>query len=103
MAAFERDLERVLADQRHVLDAQLIGVEVLDASKTSRHAGLAATLRARARPAQTLAGIAAAMTVLPRDDHDLAFAVDIDCERKGVGVFQGRCYRTLMTGSCRND
>ena len=101
MAAFERDLERVLADQRHVLDAQLIGVEVLDASKTSRHAGLAATLRARARPAQTLAGIAAAMTVLPRDDHDLA--VDIDGERKGVGVFQVRGYRTLITGSCRND
>lgn len=103
MAAFERDLERVLADQRHVVDEQLIGVEVFDASKTSRHAGLAATLGARTRPAQALAGIAAAMTVLPRDDHDLAFAVDIDCERKGIGVFQGRRYRTLMTGSCRKD
>jgi hypothetical protein len=43
------------------------------------------------------------MTVLPRDDHDLAFAVDIDCERKWVGVFQGRLYRTLITGSCRKD
>jgi hypothetical protein len=43
------------------------------------------------------------MPVLPRDDHDLAFAVDIDCERKGIGVFQGRRYRTLMTGSCRKD
>jgi hypothetical protein len=43
------------------------------------------------------------VTVLPRDDHDLAFAVDIDSERKGVGVFQVRLYRTLITGSCRND
>jgi hypothetical protein len=43
------------------------------------------------------------MAVFPRDDHDLAFAVDIDGERKGVGVFQGRGYRTLITGSCRND
>ena len=36
MAAFESDLKRVLADQRHVLHAQLIRVEVFDASKTSR-------------------------------------------------------------------
>jgi hypothetical protein len=99
VAAFERDLERVLADQRHILHAQLIGVEVLDASKTSRDAGLTATLRAGTRPAQSLGGITAVMTVLPRDDHGLAFAVDIDGERKGVGVFQGRRYRTLITGS----
>jgi|GEM_PF-6140068 len=103
MAAFERNLKRVLADQRHVLDAQLIGVEVLDSSKASRHAGFATTFRARARPAQSLGGIAAAMAVLPPDDHDLEFAVDIDGERKGIGVFQGRLYRTLMTGSCRKD
>jgi hypothetical protein len=103
MAAFKRDLKRVLANQCDVLHAQLIRVQVLDASKTSRHAGLAATLRARTCPAQSLGGIGAAMTVLPRDDHDLAFAVDIDGERKGVGVFQGRRYRTLMTGNCRND
>jgi hypothetical protein len=103
VAAFERDLECVLADERHIQHAQLIGVEVLDASKASGHAGLAATLRARTCPTQSLAGIAAAMTVLPRDDHDLAFAVDIDRERKGIGVFQGRRYRTLITGSCRND
>ena len=103
MAAFERNLERVLADQRHVVDAQLVGVEVLDASKTSRRAGLAATLGAWTRPAQSLAGIAAAVAILPRNDHHLPFAVDIDSERKGVGVFQGRCYRTLITGSCRKD
>ena len=103
MAAFESNLKRVLADQGHVLHAQLIGVEVLDASETSGYAGLAATFRARTCPAQALSGIGAAVTVLPRNDHDLTFAVDIDCERKGIGVFQGRPYRTLMTGSCRND
>jgi hypothetical protein len=103
MAAFERNLECVLAHERHILHAQLIGIELLDSSKPSRRAGFATTFGARASPAQSLAGIAAAMAVLPRDDHDLAFAVDIDGERKGVGVFQGRLYRTLMTGSCRKD
>lgn len=103
VAAFKCHLERVLADQSHVLHAQLIGVEMLDASETAREAGLAATLRARACPAQSLGRVAAAMTVLPCDDHDLTFAVDIDSERIRVGVFQGRLYRTLMTGSCRND
>jgi len=103
MAAFESDLKRVLADQGHVLHAQLIGIKVLDASEASGYAGLAATFRARTCPAQALSGIGAAVTVLPRDDHDLTFAVDIDCERIGVGVFQVRLYRTLMTGSWRND
>ncbi len=32
MPAFECDLERVLADERNILDAQLIGFEALDAS-----------------------------------------------------------------------
>jgi hypothetical protein len=54
VAAFERNLECVLADQSHVLYAQLIGVEMLDTSETPRDAGLAATLRARACPAQSL-------------------------------------------------
>ncbi len=103
MAAFERNLKCVLADQRHVLYAQLTGVEVLDASETSRSARLSATLRARTRPAQTLSGIGAVVAVLPGDDHDLTFAVDVDCERIRVGVFQVRLYRTLITGSWRND
>ncbi len=88
--AFKRNLECVLADQRHVLHEELIGIEVLDASKASRRASLAATLRAGACPAQSLGGIATAVAVLPRDDHHLPFAIDIDSERKGVGVFQGR-------------
>lgn len=103
MAAIESDLERVLADERHVPDEKLVGIQALDPSQAPRHARLAATFGAWARPAQALGGIGASVPVLPRDDHDLPFAVDIDSERKWVGVFQGRPYRTLMTGSCRND
>jgi hypothetical protein len=33
MAALERDLQRVLAYERDILDAQLLGIEALDASK----------------------------------------------------------------------
>jgi hypothetical protein len=96
---FECDLERVLADERDILDAQLVGFEALDASKSSGDAGLAATLRTRTSPAKAIRLIGAEMATLPRDHHDLAFAVDVDCQRKCVGVFQGRPYRTLMTGS----
>ena len=103
MPTFESDLERVLAHQRNILDAQLVGFEALHASETSREAGLAATFRARAGPSKALTRVGAAMPTLPLDDHDLPLAVDVDCERKRIGVFQGRAYRTLMTGSCRND
>lgn len=103
MPAFECDLERVLADERDILNAQLVGLEILDASKPSGHAGLATTLRTWAGPAKTLGLIGAAVPVLPRDHHHLAFAVDVDCEWKRIGVFQGRPYRTLITGSWRND
>ena len=54
MSALERDLQCVLTDQRYVLDAQLFSVKVLNASETSRDPGFAATLGARASPAQLL-------------------------------------------------
>jgi hypothetical protein len=88
VAALECNLECVLPDQRDVLHAQLGGIKVLDASKTSGGAGLAATFGAWACPAKSLTRIAAAVPVLPRDHHDLAFAVDVDGEWKRVGVFQ---------------
>ncbi len=88
MAALERDLESVLADERDILYAKLVGVETLDASKPSRRAGLAATFRAWARPAKLLGRVAAAMPALPPDDHDLALAIDVDRKRKRVGVPQ---------------
>jgi hypothetical protein len=103
VSVFERDLERVLTDESYVLDPQLIRFEILEAGQTSGHSSLAATLSTRACPPKPLARVGAAMPTLPRDDHDLAFAIDVDCEGKRVGIFQGRAYRTLMTGSCRND
>ena len=90
MAALERDLEGVLAHQRDVLHAELGGVEVLHASETSGSARLAPTFCTGTRPSKALARIAAAVAILPCDDHDLAFAVDVDRERKGVRVFQLR-------------
>ncbi len=54
VSALERDLKCVLTDKRYVLDAQLFCVKVLHASETSREAGLAATLGARASPSQLL-------------------------------------------------
>jgi hypothetical protein len=101
--AFERDLKGVLSDESDVLNAQLAGFETLHAREPAGRACLAATLGARACPAETLGRIAAAVPVLPRDDHHLAFAIDIDGQRIGVGIFQGVGYRTLMTGSCLKD
>ena len=103
MSALERYLEGVLADERDILHAQLVGVQVFDTRQPSRRAGLAATFGAWTRPAKSLTRIAAAMPILPGDDHHLTFAVYVDVERKGIGVFQLLPYRTLMTGSCRND
>ena len=88
MAALERDLERVLADQAHVLNSQLLGGEVLDARETAGSAGFAATLGARARPSELLTRVGAPVLVLPSDLHDLTVAVDVDAEGKRVWVFQ---------------
>ena len=103
MSIFECDLERVLTDECYVLHPQLGRFEIFEAGETSGRSSLAATFSTRACPPESLARVGAAMAILPRDDHDLAFAVNVDCEGKRVGVFQGRPYRTLMTGSCRND
>jgi hypothetical protein len=103
VSALERYLEGVLADERDILHAQLIGVQVLDPRQPAGRAGFATTLGAWTRPAQSLTRVTAAMPILPGDHHRLAFAVYIDVEREGIGVFQLLLYRTLMTGSCRND
>src|SRR5487761_1002289 len=70
-AAFEGDLERVLADEHNVFDAQLFGIQRLDAGQASWSAGFTATLGAGARPAQLLAGVRSVVGVFPRDVHRL--------------------------------
>ena len=88
MAALECDLDRILADQARVLNSQLFGGEVLDARQPAGRTAFAATLSAWARPSKLLTGVGAAVAVLPGDLHDLSVAVDIDIDRKGIGVLQ---------------
>lgn len=105
MATLERDLQRVLADQAHVLDPQLLRGEVLDAGQATWRSRFAPALGAGARPPQLLSRVDAAVAALPRDLHHLALAVDVDVEWKRVGVLQLLCrplpdvdYRKLPKG-----
>jgi len=54
VTAFERDLQRVLADQGHITDAQLRITEGLHSRQPAWQAGLASTFGAGARPSQLL-------------------------------------------------
>src|SRR5579859_6661780 len=99
MPAFKRDLQRVLADERYVLDAELVLRQVLHPREAAGRTRFAATLGAGTRPAQPFGRIRAVMPPLPVDLHDLAGAVDVDVDRERIGVFQW----TLITGSWRND
>jgi hypothetical protein len=103
VSALERYLEGVLADERDILHAQLVWIKAFHPGQPARRAGFTTAFGAWTRPAKSLTRVAAAMPILPGDDHRLAFAVYIDVERKGIGVFQLLPYRTLMTGSCRKD
>ena len=55
VTTFEGDLQRVLTDQRHVSDAQLVGGETRQSRKAPGRAALAAALSAWAGPAEALA------------------------------------------------
>ena len=88
MAALKCDLQRVLADQAHVLQSKLLRIEALDTGQAARSAGFTAALGAGARPAKLLTRIGAAVSVLPDDVHHVAFAVDVDADWKRVGVLQ---------------
>jgi hypothetical protein len=88
VSAFECDLERVLADQRHVSDPQLIGVKTLHPVEPSRGTSFAPALCAWTRPPQLFARIAGVSPALPCDFHHLAFAVDVNVGRKRVRVLQ---------------
>jgi hypothetical protein len=88
VSAFECDLERVLADQGHVFDPQLIGVKTLHPVEPSGGTSFAPALCARTRPSQLFARVAGVSPAFPRDFHHLAFAVDVNVGRKRVRVLQ---------------
>src|SRR5450759_1283823 len=88
MAAFEGDLERVLPDECYVFDAQLLGAQRLDPGETAGCPHLTATLSARTRPSKLLGGVSDAVAVFPRDLHRLACSIDIDVDRKRIGILQ---------------
>src|SRR5205823_4406906 len=84
VSAFKPDLQRVLADQGYVLNAQLLIGKLADAREPARRAGLAATFGARACPAQLLTRVGALGAALPGDVHHLGGAVDVHGDRKRV-------------------
>jgi hypothetical protein len=88
MPAFKCDLQRVLADQGHILDAQVIGAEAFHPVKPSGRPCLATTLCARARPSQLFARVAGVHPVFPNDVHRLMLAIDVNGGGKRVGVLQ---------------
>ena len=88
MSAGESDLQRVLADERDVFDAQLVGRETCQSRQASWCASFAATFGARARPTQTLARVRGMVAALPVNLHHLALAVDVNSERVRVGDSQ---------------
>ena len=88
MAALKCDLERVLPDQAHVLKSKLFGSEVFHPRQSPGRTRLAPTLGARTGPAELLARVDAAVPVLPDHVHHLAFAIDVDVDRKRIGVLQ---------------
>src|SRR5215472_1010892 len=88
VSALERDLQRVLPDERYVLDSQLLVTECLDSRQAPRHSRLAATLGAWAGPSQLLARVSRVSAVLPHDLHDLALAVHVDVCRKRIRVLR---------------
>ena len=88
MSAFECDLERVLADQGHVFDTQLIGVKTLQPVEPSGGTSFAPALCARTRPSQLFARVAGLSTAFPCDFHHLAFAVNVNVGRKRIRVLQ---------------
>ena len=99
VAALERDLQRVLADQCDVFHPQLVVGEVSHPREPAGSTRFAPTLCARAGPPQAVRRIRAAMTSFPLDLHDLPASIDVDVDGKRLKVFQW----TLITGSWRND
>ena len=88
MPAFESDLERVLANERHVLDAQVIWAQSFHPRQPSWCSSFTAALGTWTGPPELLARVGGVTAVLPRHIHDLAPTVDVNGEGKWVGVLQ---------------
>ena len=91
VAALKSDLQRVLADEAHVLDPELVRCEALQVGKAAGRSRLASTFGAWACPSKLLSRIGAAVATLPLDLHHLALAVCVDLEWKRVWVLQLLC------------
>ena len=77
-----------MPDQAHVLKWKLLGSEVFPQRQAPGRTRLTSTLGARTGPAELLARVDAAVRVLPDHVHHLAFAIDVDVDRKRIGVLQ---------------
>lgn len=88
MAAFKCDLQRVLPDQGHILDAQVVGAEAFHPVEPAWRPRLATALCAWAGPSQLFARVAGVHPVFPNDVHRLMLAIDVNSRGKRVGVLQ---------------
>src|SRR5215813_1813989 len=99
VATGEADLQRVLPDEAHVCDLELLLVKLGGTVQSPRQTRLASAFRARTGPPQLPARVARPGPVLPGDLQNVVGSNQVDSGRKRVGVSQ----RTLITGSWRND
>jgi hypothetical protein len=84
----ECDLHRILAHESHVFDAQLVGAQRLESVESPGCATFTTTFSARTCPPQLLTGVTASASVFPGYVHHLPCTVDIDIDRKRIGILQ---------------
>jgi hypothetical protein len=84
VAAGEADLKRVLPDQRHVLEVQVLFRQLIGGIEAAGNSALAAAAGAGAGPAQALAVIGRKGAVIPRDAEGIRGTVEVDRGRKRV-------------------
>jgi hypothetical protein len=89
VSALECDLHRVLSDERHVFDSQLIRTQRREPCEPAGGTAFATTLSTRTRPSQLLTGVRGSLSVLPGDVHHLAGTVDVDVDRERIGILRG--------------
>src|SRR5262249_15520169 len=99
VAAGIADLQRVLADQRHVRHVLLVVGQLGQRIQAAGRAALAPALGAGTGPAEQAAAEMAAHAILPRDLQHVGGSVQVDRGRERIRIFQ----RMLITGSCRKD